>query len=117
MVKLLEGCPNCGGEFEIREIHCRACSTEIRSRYEPSPFDRLTAEQITFLELFIQARGNMRTLESILGVSYPTVRSRIDAIANKLRAGRPEIISRVPAARVVDGTDGAEQPKSDQDGE
>ncbi len=113
MVKLLEGCPNCGGEFEIREIHCRECGTEIRSRYEPSPFDRLTTDQITFLELFIQARGNMRTLESILGVSYPTVRSRIDAIANKLRVGRPEIISRVPLAVVNGVADGAGSPEGE----
>ncbi len=98
MTKLLESCPNCGGDLEIREVHCLSCDTEIRARYEPGPFDKLTREQVTFLELFIQARGNMRTLEQVLSVSYPTVRSRIDTIAAKLRQGRPEAALRVSQA-------------------
>ena len=104
MTKLLESCPNCGGEFEIREIHCRQCGTEIRSHYDPCPFCRLTVEQSNFLELFIQARGNMRTLEQILSVSYPTVRSRIDAIATRLRDGRPDAAAMVAAAQANAGT-------------
>ena len=90
MRKILEKCPTCGGEFEIRDIQCRQGGTEFDSHYDPCPFCRLTVEQIRFLELFVQAKGNMRMLEQTLGVSYPTVRSRVENIASIVRAGRPD---------------------------
>lgn len=97
MRKVLESCPTCGGEIEIREIHCLECNTEVRSHYDLSPFSRLTAEQTAFLEMFVQARGNMRVLEQKLGVSYPTVRNRVEAIAARLMSGR----AATPAATPV----------------
>ena len=85
MRKILESCPTCGSGMEIRELHCHTCGTEIRGHYDPCPFCRLTDEQTGFLEMFVQAKGNMRLLEQTLGLSYPTVRNRVEAIALVLR--------------------------------
>ena len=110
MRKILEKCPTCGGEFEIRDIQCRQCGTEIHSHYDPCPFCRLTVEQIRFLELFVQAKGNMRMLEQTLGVSYPTVRSRVENIAAVVRAGRPDAPMPVGAPAAAASNDGEEDP-------
>ncbi len=104
MRKILERCPTCGGEFEIRDIQCRQCGTEIHSHYDPCPFCRLTGEQIRFLELFVQAKGNMRLLEQTLGVSYPTVRSRVETIAAIMRVGRPDVPMPVDTPRSAVGS-------------
>lgn len=104
MRKILESCPTCGGELEIRELHCRSCGTQIRSQYDPCPFCRLSGEEASFLELFVQAKGNMRLLEQSLGLSYPTVRHKVEAIAARMRGSHPD--TPVTARIRADGQNG-----------
>jgi hypothetical protein len=39
---------------------------------------------LKFLELFLRCRGNLRDVERTLGLSYPTVRARLDALLANL---------------------------------
>src|SRR5882672_7878888 len=48
---------------------------------------RLTREQLTLLESFLRSRGNLRDMERELGISYPTVRSRVEALVRALGFG------------------------------
>src|SRR2546428_9271515 len=82
--KILEGCPSCGAEVEIREVGCTRCETQVRARYRPCDFCRLTDEQSTFLRLFVTSRGNLSEVEKRLGVSYPTVRAKLDEVIGRL---------------------------------
>ena len=82
--KILESCPSCGGELEIRELRCGWCETEIRSYFKPCDFCRLTEEQSTFLRLFVTSRGNLSEVEKRLGVSYPTIRAKLDEVIARL---------------------------------
>ena len=43
-------------------------------------FALLPKEHLDFLRLFVKTRGNLKEVERILGVSYPTVRARLDAL-------------------------------------
>jgi hypothetical protein len=47
-------------------------------------FHALSPEQLDFLEVFIRARGSFKDVERELGISYPTVRSRLDAVIRAL---------------------------------
>jgi hypothetical protein len=85
--KILEACPSCGGELEIREVGCVRCATQVRARYRPCDFCRLSDEQSTFLRLFVTSRGNLSEVEKRLGVSYPTVRAKLDEIIGRMNAG------------------------------
>jgi hypothetical protein len=80
MRKILERCPSCGEDLEVSELHCAACDTQVRGHFAPGPFCRLSPEQTTFLQLFVQTRGNLSEIEKLLGVSYPTVRGKLDEI-------------------------------------
>jgi hypothetical protein len=42
---------------------------------------------MTFLELFLRCRGNLRDVERTLGLSYPTVRARLDVLLASLGYG------------------------------
>jgi len=42
------------------------------------PFARLSDDQLAFLRLFVTSRGNLSDIERTLGVSYPTVRAKVD---------------------------------------
>ncbi|HPQ02950.1 MAG TPA: DUF2089 domain-containing protein, partial [Bacillota bacterium] len=41
---------------------------------------QLSSEQKNFIEVFIKNRGNIKEVEKDLGISYPTVRNRLDAV-------------------------------------
>ena len=85
--KLIEACPSCGSELEIREVACSRCETVIRAHYRSCDFCRLSEEQSTFLRLFVTSRGNLSEVEKRLGVSYPTVRAKLDEVISRLNAG------------------------------
>jgi hypothetical protein len=78
--KILESCPTCGGEFEITELTCNVCDTVVRSRYDPCPFCRLAPEDLAFMLLFVRHRGNVKDMERELGVSYWTIRGRLNEL-------------------------------------
>jgi hypothetical protein len=52
----------------------------VEGHFELSKFNRLDPEQLGFLELFLKARGNIKEVERELGLSYPTVRARLDSL-------------------------------------
>ncbi len=81
MPNRIDHCPSCDGNLEIRELYCAACDITIRGRFPQevgSSFATLTGEQEAFLRLFVLSRGNLSDVERSLGVSYPTVRGKLD---------------------------------------
>jgi len=85
MASLPGSCPVCGGPLELIEAHCRDCNTSLRGAFERSPFERLSAGQTEFLRLFVASRGNQRAVGQKLGVSYPSVRAKLEEIVALLR--------------------------------
>ena len=84
MRKVLEQCPTCGKDLEITELTCPSCKTIIRSRYSLCPFCKLPPESLEFIETFVRCRGNIKEMERELGISYPTVRGRLNAVIAEL---------------------------------
>lgn len=77
-------CPVCGDELAVVRLVCGTCGTAVEGRYRASKFARLTPDQLTFLEAFLRSRGNIRKVERELRISYPTVRSRLNALLGAL---------------------------------
>ena len=84
MRKILERCPTCGGELEITRLSCTSCETVIHGRYTPCVFCKLSPESLRFLEIFVKNRGNIKEMERELGLSYPTVRGKLNAVIKEL---------------------------------
>src|SRR5947207_1296620 len=82
MRRTLSQCPVCDSPLAITELRCRGCRTALRGEFPLTRCDFcvLPPEQLKFLELFLRCRGNMRDVERTLGLSYPTVRARLDAL-------------------------------------
>ncbi len=95
MRKILERCPSCGGKLVVTEVQCQQCHTQVRSQYLPCAFCALTADQLVFVKLFVEKRGNLRDMEKSLGISYPTVRGKLEEIAGRL-AGGPIPVEEMP---------------------
>ena len=80
MIKLFEQCPACGGAIVITECKCPRCQLQFRGEFEVGSFSSLSSEQLTFVKAFLQVRGNLSELEKVLGISYPTIRNKLDSV-------------------------------------
>jgi hypothetical protein len=80
-------CPVCTGELTITRLHCRSCGTALEGEFGVGRFGRLDREQMALLESFLRSRGNLKEMERELGISYPTVRGRVDALVRALGFG------------------------------
>ncbi len=80
-------CPVCSGELTITRLHCRACGSALEGEFGVGRFGRLDREQMALLESFLRSRGNLKEMERELGISYPTVRGRVDALVRVLGFG------------------------------
>lgn len=82
--EVLGKCPVCGSVTEVSKISCNSCDTVIEGRFQLCKFCRLTPEQKAFIDVFIKCRGNIKEVEKELGVSYPTVKNRLEDVAAAL---------------------------------
>jgi hypothetical protein len=82
MRRTVSECPVCDSPLAITELRCRSCGTALRGEFPLTRcvFCTLSPEQLQFLELFLRCRGNLRDVERSLGLSYPTVRARLDVL-------------------------------------
>ena len=77
-------CPVCSDELTNTRLHCRSCGTALEGEFGVGRFGRLDREQMGLLESFLRSRGNLKEMERELGISYPTVRGRVDALVRGL---------------------------------
>src|SRR3954463_2442945 len=82
--KLLTSDPVSGGDLYVSELSSDDSGITIRGRFEIPRYAKLDAEQTHFLETFLRCRGMLNSVERELGLSYPTVRSRLDALLGAL---------------------------------
>lgn len=82
--RLISKCPVCNGKLRAVKLKCSRCGTIIENEFELSKFESLGDEQIKFLETFVMCRGNIKDVEKELGISYPTVRAKLDDVISAL---------------------------------
>ncbi len=64
---------------------CEGCETEVEGLYELPPLAGLLVEDRDFVLQFIKVSGSLKKMAKLLGVSYPTVRNRLDEIIDRLK--------------------------------
>ncbi|SHH80197.1 hypothetical protein SAMN02745180_01113 [Sporanaerobacter acetigenes DSM 13106] len=77
-------CPVCGNEMEVTKLSCNSCGTSIEGHFSLCKFCKLSDEQKDFVEVFIKNRGNIKEIEKELGISYPTVRNKLESVIEAL---------------------------------
>src|SRR5689334_10893908 len=86
---VLTRCPVCKGALTVARLSCRGCGTAIEGRFHLGWLERLSAEQLAFVRVFLECRGKIKDVEQALGLSYPTVVARLEETLNALRAEPP----------------------------
>ncbi|HCC47460.1 MAG TPA: hypothetical protein DEQ38_05000 [Elusimicrobia bacterium] len=95
-------CPSCSGKVTVTELCCVDCKTTVNGNFELPVFASLSHEEEVFLRVFLAARGSIKEVERQLGISYPTVKSRLEAILNKLGLGSLQAEAKARRLEIVE---------------
>lgn len=77
---VINACPICRHSLHVTKLECSNCHTIIENNFTLSKFASLSDEQMHFVEVFLVSRGNIKEVEKELGISYPTVRGKLNDI-------------------------------------
>lgn len=78
-------CPYCGQVMRITRMSCEDCQASVTAEFPMSRLAGLPVEHQRFIEMFVLASGNLKEIAEQVGVSYPTVRSRLDRVIEAVR--------------------------------
>ena len=109
-------CPVTGEALEVTRLQGPTSGVVIEGRFAPNEFALLPREHVEFMRLFVKVRGNLKEVERVMGVSYPTVRLRFDNLLKALGYEvdedpgdrRNEILGRLERGE-IDAQDAAKQ--------
>ncbi len=73
-------CTNFGRAMQVARMVCRPCGVMMEGEFEVPALARLSLEDQLFVVAFIRHHGSIKKMESLFGVSYPTVKNRLNAI-------------------------------------
>ena len=82
--RLPVSCPGCGHPLVVRRFECRTCGTGVDGEFELPLLARLAREDQEFVEHLVRFSGSLKDLARHYGVSYPTVRNRLDALIHRI---------------------------------
>jgi hypothetical protein len=102
-------CPICGGELAVTRLHCRSCGTTLEGDFNVGRFAGLSREHFALLESFLRSKGNLKEMERELGISYPTVRARVEALLRALGLGDEATVdeAETPESATVEAAEAA----------
>jgi len=77
-------CPGCNRPMQIVRTACPDCDIALDGEFEVSGLGRLPLEEQLFVVAFLRHHGSIKKMEVLFGISYPTVKNRLNAIADQL---------------------------------
>jgi len=87
MNESIGACPVCGGEMLVTEYGCTRCSVRLRGEFKRCDICSLPKDLLHFVRVFLGCGGNIKEAERVLGLSYPTVKSRLARVNQMLSLG------------------------------
>ncbi len=85
-------CPSCRKALKLKLLSCDDCGVRVEGDFRLNEFATLPPEDLHFLRVFIQSEGRIRDMETALGLSYPTIRTRLSALKEKLSPEKQDVI-------------------------
>lgn len=90
MPRLPTACPACSAGLEVSRLTCPSCALQLEGRFELPPLLRLPRDDLDFVTAFVRASGSLKEMGAHLGLSYPTVRNRLNEIIERLTAAESD---------------------------
>ncbi len=87
-------------DFTVQKVRLTASEIAIEGNFELPPMAKMSYEDQIFVAQFIKAHGSIKQMEELFGVSYPTIKSRLNKIGSQLNF--IEVINKPDANDVLD---------------
>ena len=81
----IDYCPFCHGTMKVQKLKCLNCDISIEGEFFTSSILSLSEDEQIFVELFVLNSGSLKEMAKIMQVTYPTIRSRLNAIIKKMK--------------------------------
>jgi hypothetical protein len=86
-----------GRAVVVERVRLADSDITLEGRFEPPPLAALSGEDQVFVAAFVRAHGSIKEMERLFGVSYPTIKNRLNRIGDSLGFVAPEV--RPPASK------------------
>jgi hypothetical protein len=73
-----------GQPFVVERVRLTGSGIAVEGQFEPPQLAALSVEDQVFVAAFVRSHGSIKEMERIFGVSYPTIKSRLNRIADQL---------------------------------
>jgi hypothetical protein len=73
-----------GQAFVVERVRLEGSGVAIEGAFEPPQLAQLSVDDQVFVAAFVRSHGSIKEMERIFGVSYPTIKSRLNRIGERL---------------------------------
>ncbi len=73
-----------GADIVVERVRFTGSKIAVEGEFELPPLARLPSEDQVFIMAFIQCHGSIKDMEQMFGISYPTVKNRLNRLADRL---------------------------------
>lgn len=84
-------CPSCKGRLNVQSLRCTVCDTRIEGDYLLPVILQLPPDDQQFVLDFVLCSGSLKEMARKMGLSYPTVRNRLDEIISRIQEYDPSL--------------------------
>src|SRR5919197_6762455 len=82
-----------GAAFDVERVRLVDTGVAIEGRFELPPLACLSAEDQVFVAAFVRCHGSIKQMEQFFGVSYPTIKNRLNRISAELPFAEVEVVT------------------------
>ena len=87
LTRLTQGAP-----ITVERVRLEETGIAVEGSFDLPPLARLSAEDQVFVMAFVRGHGSIKEMERTFGVSYPTIKNRLNSIAQRF-----QMVEAVPA--------------------
>jgi len=70
-------------KITVERVRLMESGIAVEGEFELPPLARMSAEDQVFLAAFVKCHGSIKQMEKYFGVSYPTIKNRLNRLAGK----------------------------------
>jgi hypothetical protein len=102
LIRLTQGAP-----LVVERVRLADSGIAVEGEFELPPLARLSAEDQVFIMAFVRCHGSIKELERIFGISYPTVKNRLNRLAGQLQfvetmtfSGKEDVLAELESGEI-----------------
>jgi len=97
-----------GRPIAVERVRLTEGGAAVEGSWELPQLARISAEDQVFITAFVRSHGSIKEMESVFGVSYPTIKARLNRIAASLdfvdtnpMPSRAEVLDRLKRGEIT----------------